>query len=130
MAFKQLPPEDYALAKALASQNDWPRFVNLIDNLIKTGAHPSITDIDYDLYVSSTTKFIDGKYKEITEDEINVFYWALIITEQIATDRNMHHQALLLREIYNMNPQFNFVKEKYIDLINFIEEHILGGKKR
>lgn len=130
MAFKQLPPEDYALAKALASQNDWARFVNLMDDLIKTGAHPSITDIDYDLYVSSTTKFIDGNYKEITEDEINIFYMALIITEQIATDRNMHKQALLLREIYNMNPQFNFVKEKYIDLFNFIEEHILGGKKR
>ena len=130
MAFKQLPPEDYAMAKALASQNDWNMFVNLMDDLIKTGAHPAIKDIDYDLYVSSTTKFIDGKYKEITDEEINIFYMAMIITEQIATDRNMHKQALLLREIYNMNPQFNFVKDKYIDLFNFIEEHILGGTKR
>lgn len=130
MAFKQLPPEDYAMAKALASQNNWNMFVNLMDDLIKTGAHPAIKDIDYDLYVSSTTKFIDGKYKEITDEEINIFYMAMIITEQIATDRNMHKQALLLREIYNMNPQFNFVKDKYIDLFNFIEEHILGGTKR
>ena len=130
MAFKQLPPEDYAMAKALASQNNWNMFVNLMDDLIKTGAHPAIKDIDYDLYVSSTTKFIDGKYKEITDEEINIFYIAMIITEQIATDRNMHKQALLLREIYNMNPQFNFVKDKYIDLFNFIEEHILGGTKR
>ena len=130
MAFKQLPPEDYAMAKALASQNNWNMFVNLMDDLIKTGAHPAIKDIDYDLYVSSTTKFIDGKYKEITDEEINIFYMAMIITEQIATDRNMHKQALLLREIYNMNPQFNFVKDKYIDLFNFIEENILGGTKR
>lgn len=128
MAYKQLPPEDYALAKELASQNDWSMFVNLMDGLIKTG-HTAIKDIDYDLYVSSTTKFIDGKYKEITEEEINMFYLALIITEQIATDRDMHHQALLLREIYNMNPQFNYVKEKYIDLFNYIERQIFGGEK-
>jgi hypothetical protein len=42
----------------------------------------------------------------------------------------MHKQALLLREIYNMNPQFNYIKEKYIVLFNLIEEHIFGGKQR
>jgi hypothetical protein len=130
MAFKQLPPEDYAMAKVLASQNDWNMFVNLMDDLIKKGGHPAIKNIDYDLYVSSTTKFIDGKYKEITEEEINIFYMALVITEQIAMDHNMHKQALLLREIYNMNPQFNYIKEKYIVLFNLIEEHIFGGKQR
>jgi hypothetical protein len=130
MAFKQLPPEDYAMAKVLASQNNWNMFVNLMDDLIKKGGHPAITNIDYDLYVSSTTKFIDGKYKEITEEEINIFYMALVITEQIAMDHNMHKQALLLREIYNMNPQFNYIKEKYIVLFNLIEEHIFGGKQR
>lgn len=130
MAFKQLPPEDYAMAKALASQNNWNMVVNLMDDLIKKGGHPAITNIDYDLYVSSTTKFIDGKYKEITEEEINIFYMALVITEEIATDHNMHKQALLLREIYNMNPQFKYIREKYIVLFNLIEEHIFGGKQR
>jgi hypothetical protein len=29
-----------------------------------------------------------------------------------------------------MNPQFNYIKEKYIVLFNLIEEHIFGGKQR
>lgn len=113
MSIHDLTPQDFAFAKVLAEQGEWGDFVATIDYYIKTRASQYNQKINVDLYISASEKMIKGKYMEISYDEYENLMYAIYAAEDAANITGNDKQALLLREIYNMNAMLKYLVQKY-----------------
>lgn len=113
MSLNDLTPQDFALAKVIAEQGSWEDFVATIDYYIKTRISQYNQNIDADFYISASEKMIKGKYTEVSYEEYENLMYAIYAAEDAANITGNDKQALLLREIYNMNAMLKYLVQKY-----------------
>ena len=113
MGLNDLTPEDYAIAKMLATEGDWELWGDMMATYVLMFKSPFCHPFDGPIFIKVIEKLKQNDYSKVTKREYEELIRGMYAAEDTAVMMGNDRDGLLFREIFNVNEQMKVLIQKY-----------------